>query len=239
MNSGHATNLSERVIETHNLTKTYHLGNIEVKALRGVDVQVGQGEFVALMGPSGSGKSTLLHLLACLDTPTYGTYLLEGIDVSLLSNDERAFIRNQRIGIIFQNYNLLTRYTALENVMLPLTYQGVSNQIKERALVALDQVGLALRANHLPTELSGGERQRVAVARALITHPGILLADEPTGNLDSKTGLETMQLLRELNEKGLTILMVTHDVHISTFARRVIHMHDGRVTNGREKDVFF
>jgi putative ABC transport system ATP-binding protein len=213
------------------------MGSTEVKALAGVDMRVRRGEFVAIMGASGSGKSTLLHLLGCLDTPTSGVYSLEGEDVSVFTHDERARVRNQRIGFVFQSFNLLARISAVDNVMLPLMYRKAMQSVRERAMTVLDQVGLNERADHLPMELSGGERQRVAIARALVTDPVLLLADEPTGNLDSKTGQEIMRLLVELNRSGRTVLVVTHDALIAEYAQRVIHMQDGLILNGRENDV--
>lgn len=217
------------VIETEDLTRTYRLGTTEVRALRGVSVQVAAGEFVALMGPSGSGKSTMMHLLGCLDTPTSGHYVLEGRDVGQLSARERATVRNRRIGFVFQTFNLLPRLNALDNVLLPLLYRGNVSDARRRAVDALKRVGLAQRAQHRPTELSGGERQRVAIARALITDPVLILADEPTGNLDSQTGMEIMQLLTALSADGRTIIMVTHDANVAAYARRVIHMRDGQI----------
>ena len=225
------------VIETQDLTKVYQMGAIELKALRGGNVSVARGEFVALMGASGSGKSTLLHLLGCLDTPTSGTYFLEGRDVSTLSNNERARVRNRQIGFVFQTFNLLARVSALDNVILPLLYRRSSEGAREQAEDALERVGLSERANHSPMELSVGERQRVAIARALITDPAIILADEPTGNLDSKTGEEVMKLLADLNSEGRTILMVTHDADIASFAQRTLRMHDGLIINGSADDV--
>jgi putative ABC transport system ATP-binding protein len=221
------------VIETRDLTKVYQMGTTELKALKGVDVTIERGEFVALMGTSGSGKSTLLHLLGCLDTPTSGVYTLDGQDVSSLSNYERAKIRNRKIGFVFQIFNLLSRVSALDNVMLPLLYRGGgATGVKEKAEAALDRVGLGARAHHAPSELSGGERQRVAIARALITDPAIILADEPTGNLDSKTGDEIMKLMAELHDEGRTILMVTHDADIASYAQRTLRMQDGLIVNG-------
>lgn len=217
------------VIETQGLTRTYHLGSTEVRALRGVDVRVAPGEFVALMGPSGSGKSTLMHLLGCLDTPTAGSYQLEGQDVSGLSHDERARLRNSRIGFVFQTFNLLPLLSALDNVALPLLYQGRTPDVKLRATTALEQVGLAERIGHRPTELSGGERQRVAIARALVAEPALLLADEPTGNLDSKTGEEILRLLEDLHACGRTLLLVTHDAGVAAHAGRIVQMQDGRI----------
>jgi putative ABC transport system ATP-binding protein len=217
------------VIETEGLARTYHLGSTEVRALRGVDLCVAPGEFVALMGPSGSGKSTLMHLLGCLDTPTAGDYRLEGRDVSGLSHDERARLRNNRIGFVFQTFNLLPLLSALDNVALPLLYQGRTPDVKTRASTALEQVGLADRVGHRPTELSGGERQRVAIARALVAEPALLLADEPTGNLDSKTGEELLRLLEDLHAAGRTLLLVTHDAAVADHAGRIVQMQDGRI----------
>ena len=224
--------MNEWLIETEGLARTYRLGTTEVRALRGVSVQVAQGEFVALMGPSGSGKSTMMHLLGCLDTPTAGRYVLEGCDVSRLTVGERATMRNRRIGFVFQTFNLLPRLSALDNVLLPLLYRGRVVDARQRALKALQRVGLAQRAQHRPMELSGGERQRVAIARALITDPALILADEPTGNLDSQTGQEIMHLLSELAATGRTIIMVTHDASVATYARRVVHLRDGEIVTG-------
>jgi putative ABC transport system ATP-binding protein len=225
-------NSDRPVIETENLTRSYRLGTTEVRALRGVSVRVAPGEFVALMGPSGSGKSTMMHLLGCLDTPTAGRYVLEGRDVSQLTANERARVRNRRIGFVFQTFNLLPRLSALDNVMLPLLYRGQVADARRRAIEALKHVGLAKRAQHRPTELSGGERQRVAIARALITDPVLILADEPTGNLDSQTGTEIMQLLVGLSTDGRTIIMVTHDATVAAYAQRILHMRDGEIVNG-------
>ena len=218
------------IIDVAQFTKTYRLGTSVVRALRGVSFQVQSGEYVALMGPSGSGKSTLMHLLGCLDTPTAGVYRLEGRDVSGLSRREQARLRNRRIGFVFQSFNLLPRISALENAALPLRYDGRFRDINERAAAALEQVGLADRLEHKPTELSGGERQRVAIARALVTRPAIILADEPTGNLDSHTGAEIMQLLRAIHaDGGHTIILVTHDVQIAAHTQRVLQMRDGKI----------
>jgi putative ABC transport system ATP-binding protein len=221
------------VIQAENLTRTYSMGNSIVNALRGVNMKVENGEFVALMGASGSGKSTMMHILGCLDTPTAGRYLLEGRDVSTLSKDERARIRNTRVGFIFQTFNLLPRLNALDNVKLPLLYGREDGVAENRAAAALERVGLMPRAQHRPTELSGGERQRVAIARALVTNPALILADEPTGNLDSKTGAEIMGLLVDLSAEGRTILMVTHDPKVAAYAGRILHMEDGQILNGR------
>ncbi len=221
-----------KVIQTENLTRTYVVGTSTVHALRGIDLQVQRGEFVALMGPSGSGKSTMMHLLGCLDTPTAGRYLLEERDVSKLSKDERARVRNERIGFVFQTFNLLPRLTALENVALPLLYGRRARNAQGRAGEMLERVGLAARAQHRPNELSGGERQRVAIARALAVDPALVLADEPTGNLDSKTGEEIMRLLVEVSSEGRTILIVTHDAKVAAHASRLLLMQDGEIVSG-------
>ena len=218
------------IIQTENLTRVYRMGHTAVHALREVSISVQAGEFVALMGASGSGKSTLLHLLGCLDTPTSGCYRLEGQEVARLSKNERARLRNQRIGFIFQTFNLLPRLSALDNVALPLLYSGKARQPRPRAAEALERVGLLPRATHLPNELSGGERQRVAIARALVAAPLIILADEPTGNLDSATGDEILRLLTDLCHEGHTILLVTHDQHIAAYAHRRLHMKDGQIS---------
>ena len=215
------------IIQVENLQKTYTLGQNEVHALRGVTFQVAAGEFVALTGPSGSGKSTLMHLLGCLDRPCDGRYLLQDRDVSRLSADEQAEVRNQHIGFVFQKFNLLPRITALENVMLPLLYRGRVKDASQQATTALRTVGLADRAHHRPAEMSGGQQQRVAIARALVTDPAIILADEPTGNLDSRTGAEVLDLLLNLAANGRTILVVTHDPSVAGRAGRVLQMMDG------------
>ena len=229
--------LERALIETQDLTKVYHLGSIQVHALKGVTMRVEVGEFVALTGASGSGKTTLMHLLGCLDRPTSGCYFLEGADVSRLTPATRADVRNKRIGFVFQTFNLLPRLSALENVMLPLLYRRNSARDSARdrervdihacARVALERVGLAKRASHRPTELSGGQQQRVAIARALVTDPAIILADEPTGNLDSATGEEIMSLLLTLVRDGRTVVLVTHDLAVAAKAQRVLHMRDG------------
>ena len=222
------------LIETKDLWKTYHMGSEDVHALRGVSVEIERGEYVAIMGPSGSGKSTLMNLIGCLDTPSKGSYLLNGKQVSQMNDDELARIRNEEIGFVFQTFNLMPRATALHNVELPLIYAGVSGKDRaERAKQALDRVELGDRRTHRPNELSGGQRQRVAIARALVNNPSILLADEPTGNLDSKTGEEIMGLFHRLYEAGNTIVLVTHEPDIAARANRVIHVRDGQV----EKDV--
>jgi putative ABC transport system ATP-binding protein len=222
------------LIETHDLWKTYVMGEEEVHALRGVSVEIERGEYVAIMGPSGSGKSTLMNLIGCLDTPTRGTYLLNGKRVSEMNDNELARIRNEEIGFVFQTFNLLPRASALHNVELPLVYAGISGKVRqERAKLALERVDLTSRMTHRPNELSGGQRQRVAIARALVNNPSLLLADEPTGNLDSKTGAEIMSLFARLHDAGNTIILVTHEADIAAFAHRAVHLRDGQI----EKDV--
>jgi len=221
--------MTNLMIETHDLTRVFNMGTHEVHALSGVNLRIFSGEFVALMGPSGSGKSTLMHVLGCLDTPTSGSYQLEGQEVSTLTDEQLASIRGKRVGYIFQSFNLLPRLSALENVLLPLMYQGRMNGAEKCAQAALDRVGLSDRAAHAPNELSGGEKQRVAIARALINDPALILADEPTGNLDSATGEEILDLLAGLHTDKRTILMVTHSEHASSFADRIILMRDGEI----------
>ena len=218
------------VIIAKNLVKTYRMGAVEVKALVGVSFEVQRGEVISIMGPSGSGKSTLMAILGCLDTPTSGEYFLDGEETSQLRDDKLAVIRNQKVGFVFQSFNLLPRATAMANVELPLRYSGGGNHRKQRAKEALELVGLADRINHRPNEMSGGQQQRVAIARALINNPAILMADEPTGNLDSRSGKEIMELILKLNrERGTTIIIVTHDATISAQTQRVIRLRDGEL----------
>jgi putative ABC transport system ATP-binding protein len=225
------------IICTENLWKTYQMGAEQVHALRGVNLRINRGEYVAIMGPSGSGKSTLMNLIGCLDTPTQGRYWLNSNLVSELDDDELARIRNREIGFVFQTFNLLARATALHNVELPLIYSGTPAEERiERAKAALDAVDLGDRKNHKPNELSGGQRQRVAIARALVNNPSIILADEPTGNLDSQTGNEIMKLMEELHRRGNTIVLVTHEADIAEHAYRVVHIKDGVVASDERKN---
>jgi putative ABC transport system ATP-binding protein len=220
--------MSNNVIEIRNIIRDFKLGQETVHVLKGIDLDIKRGEYVAIMGPSGSGKSTLMNLLGCLDTPTGGSYLLNGKDVSQMADDELAEIRNTEIGFVFQTFNLLPRTTALDNVALPMIYAGASKKMRtERASEVLTDVGLADRMDHKPNQLSGGQRQRVAVGRALVNKPSIILADEPTGNLDSKTGTEIMALFDEIHSKGNTVIMVTHEEEIAAHAKRVIRLRDG------------
>jgi putative ABC transport system ATP-binding protein len=220
----------DAVIEAKELEKTYKMGKIEVHALRGVSLEIQRGEVVSIMGPSGSGKSTMMNILGCLDNPTCGEYILDGKNVSKMDDYDLAVIRNRKVGFVFQNFNLLQRVSALENVELPMRYAGLAKGQKERALKSLEIVGLKDRVRHHPNELSGGEQQRVALARALINNPAILLADEPTGNLDSKSGKEIMDLILSLNkEMGTTIIIVTHDPNIAAQTQRVIRLRDGQL----------
>ncbi|WP_371378172.1 ABC transporter ATP-binding protein [Sporomusa aerivorans] len=219
-----------------NITKTYQMGDTLVAALAGVSLDIREGEFTAIMGPSGSGKSTLMNILGCLDRPTTGSYKLDGQEVATLSDDELASTRNKKIGFVFQNFNLLPRITALDNVALPLVYAGVAaKERKERAAAALASVGLEKRMDHLPNELSGGQRQRVAIARALVNEPTIIMADEPTGALDTKSGDEVMDIFKTLNSYGRTIILVTHEPDIAAHAKRVIHVRDGLIVRDTER----
>ena len=223
--------MSDLVLQTEGLVKTYVSGTNEVHALRGIDLQVAKGEFIAIMGTSGSGKSTLMNLLGCLDTATSGAYHLDGIGVEGLDKNALAAIRNEKIGFVFQGFNLLARTTAVENVELPMLYDrsGRKRDTRALAVAALGRVGLADRLDHQPSELSGGQQQRVAIARALVTEPAIILADEPTGNLDTHTSTEVMALFQELNEQGITIVLVTHEPDIAVYAKRIVEMRDGRI----------
>jgi putative ABC transport system ATP-binding protein len=225
------------MITLEGITKVYRTGEVEVAALRGISLHIPEGEFVAIMGPSGSGKSTLMNLIGCLDQPSSGRYILDGYDVSALTDDQLAWIRNRKIGFVFQSYNLIPRASAVHNVEMPLIYAGDNLQRRERAMAALESVGLLPRAGHLPSELSGGQQQRVAVARALVTDPAILLADEPTGNLDSESSVEIMKLLRDLNQQGRTIVLITHEPDIAAFAQRVVRVRDGVIVSDERPAV--
>ena len=225
------------VIEIENVTKLYKMGSETIHALRGVDIKIRRNEYLAVMGPSGSGKSTLMNMLGCLDTPTSGHYEFSGKNVAQMDDNELADIRNREIGFVFQTFNLLARSTALHNVELPLIYAGMpAHARRERALEALENVGLSNRVDHKPNELSGGQRQRVAIARALVSHPSIILADEPTGNLDSKTGVEIMALFEDLYEQGNTLIVVTHEEDIARHARRIVRLRDGLVESDERLD---
>ena len=219
-----------KLIQIEHLKKTYYVGKVKVEALRGVSFEINTGEFVSIMGPSGSGKSTLMHIMGCLDYPTEGKYFLSGQDVSKLNDNQLALFRNQKIGFVFQQFNLLPKTTILRNVELPLTYNDTHSKNKKRlAVQALEEVGLGDRLKHRPNEISGGQKQRVAIARALVNHPSIILADEPTGNLDSKTGQDIMKMIDKLHDKGNTIILVTHEPEIARYAKRVIHLKDGLI----------
>ena len=224
--------MTQPVIEIRGLEKVYKMGEVEVRALAGVDMLVEPGDFVAIMGPSGSGKSTLMNIIGCLDRPTRGSYRLDGVDVSALGRDDRAVIRNAKIGFVFQSFNLLSRTSAMENVELPLLYGELGwtrEQRHQAALRAIELVGLKGREGHYPSQLSGGQQQRVAIARALVTDPAILLADEPTGNLDSRTSIEIMSIFQELNDAGKTVVLITHEADIAQHAKRIVHVRDGLI----------
>jgi len=230
-----------QLIELRNICKTYHVGEVAVPALKGITLNIAQGELAALMGASGSGKSTLMNILGCLDRPSDGEYRLDGREISGLSSDERALLRNKRIGFVFQNFNLLSRTSAVDNVMMPLSYARENlpeHQCRQRAIEILKRIGLEDRLNHEPSQLSGGEQQRVAIARALINKPSILLADEPTGNLDSHTSEEVLHLFTQLNEEqGITVILVTHDINIAHHAKRIIRIHDGEIADKTTSDL--
>ena len=225
--------MTERLIELHGITKVYGSGDAAFQALRGIDLTINRGDFVAVMGPSGSGKSTLMNLLGCLDVPTAGQYLYQDIEVGMLDSDQRSLLRRHALGFIFQGFNLLARTSALENVELPMIYRGIARAERQRlATEALAAVGLPTKLRNTPSELSGGQQQRVAIARAIVTSPSTLFADEPTGNLDSKTSVDIMELLTRLNtERGITVLLVTHEDHVASFARRTIHVRDGLIAS--------
>lgn len=226
--------VERRIIDIDDIRKIYQVGSVEVRALDGVSLSIGQNEYVAIMGPSGSGKSTLMNILGCLDTPTSGRYVLNGTDVSEMDDDALADVRNAEIGFVFQTFNLLPRYTALENVVLPLVYAGVGrNERTERGKNALESVSLGDRMDHKPNEMSGGQRQRVAVARALVNNPAIILADEPTGNLDTKTSIDIMHLFEDIYARGNTIIVVTHEEDIAQHARRIVRLRDGRIESDK------
>ncbi len=226
----------DNVILAKEITKVYQMGEVKVNALSGVSIKIGRGEVVSIMGPSGSGKSTLMNIIGCLDRPTSGVYYLDGQQVSNMTDDQLASVRNKKVGFVFQNFNLLSRSSALINVELPLRYAGITEGRREKVVKALESVGLGDRLNHKPTELSGGEQQRVAMARAIINNPSMILADEPTGNLDSKSGREIMDLLLNLNKEfGTTLIVVTHDPKIAKQTRRVIELYDGLVKGKKKK----
>ncbi|MCK9203407.1 MAG: ABC transporter ATP-binding protein [Bacteroidales bacterium] len=228
---GEDDNMSEGIISVKNLVKVYSMGDVDVHALRGINVDIKKGDFVSILGKSGSGKSTFMNILGCLDVPTKGKYLLDGVDVSSLTNDQLANLRNLKIGFVFQSFNLLSRTSALENVELPLMYNRKisSKEMRERSLKALESVGLANRAGHMPNQISGGEQQRVAIARSLVNDPVVILADEPTGNLDTRTSVEVMDIFQRLNNQGITVVIVTHEADIAAFTKRNITFRDGRI----------
>lgn len=230
--------MNKSIILVKSLVKIYKMGDVEVHALRGVNAEIVKDDFVAIMGKSGSGKSTFMNILGCLDVPTRGLYLLDGVDVSSLTKDQLASLRNKKIGFVFQSFNLLSRTSAMENVELPLMYNKkiTSREMRDRALNALEAVGLADRAHHFPNQLSGGEQQRVAIARSLVNDPVVILADEPTGNLDTRTSLEVMSIFQKLNQKGITIVIVTHEADIAAFTKRNISFRDGRIIRTIEVD---
>ena len=223
------------MIELDDITKVYRMGSVAVHALQGVSLRVGTGEFVAIMGASGSGKTTLMNIIGCLDLPTTGRYILDGVDVRRLNDNQLAAVRNLKIGFVFQSFNLIPRSTAVHNVEMPLIYAGVNSNRRQLAMAALEAVGLAHRARHQPTELSGGQQQRCAIARALVTEPAILLADEPTGNLDSESSAEIMKLLVQLNSEGRTIVLITHENDIARFAKRIVRLRDGLVVSDAQQ----
>jgi len=229
--AGEDVNMGQSIISAINLVKVYSMGDVDVHALRGVNVNIQQGDFVAIMGKSGSGKSTFMNILGCLDVPTRGKYMLDGVDVGALSKDQLANLRNLKIGFVFQSFNLLSRTSALENVELPLMYNRkiTSREMRSRAVQALESVGLETRAHHMPNQLSGGEQQRVAIARSLVNNPVVILADEPTGNLDTRTSLEVMEVFQELNKKGITVVIVTHEADIAAFTKRNVTFRDGKI----------
>jgi putative ABC transport system ATP-binding protein len=229
--------MNAEIIKIQGITKIYKVGNQEVRALDGVDITIHKNEYVAIMGPSGSGKSTMMNILGCLDSPSGGSYVLNGIDVSKMDDNSLADVRNKEIGFIFQSFNLLPRYNALDNVALPLIYSGNSkNEREEKARIALQSVDLTDRMHHKPNELSGGQKQRVAVARALVNKPSIILADEPTGNLDTKTSIDIMKLFEEIHDKGNTVIIVTHEEDIAKHAKRIIRLRDGRIESDMPND---
>lgn len=231
--------MSNSIISVKNLVKIYTMGDVEVHALRGVNADIVPGDFVAIMGKSGSGKSTFMNIMGCLDVPTRGTYLLDGVDVSKLTKDQLATLRNRKIGFVFQSFNLLSRTSALENVELPLMYNHKvsSKEMRDRSMQALEAVGLASRSGHMPNQLSGGEQQRVAIARSLVNDPVVILADEPTGNLDTRTSLEIMDIFQRLNEKGITLVIVTHEADIAGFSKRNITFRDGKIIRSLEVET--